>query len=101
MSWEQGGGKRTRRQERVELLRAPVRVAGGEHHLDQDLLAPFPDLRLDRRVRAGNAAVASAPVCEQVGDRAEVGVDRQLVAGAVVAGGLVLEVARPRLASRA
>jgi hypothetical protein len=79
LSWQQGGAERARRQERAELLRVPLRVASGEHDLDEDLFAPFSDLRLDGRVGAGDAAVTGAPVCDQIGDRAEVGVDGQLV----------------------
>ena len=36
-----------------------LRVAGGEHDLDQYLFAPFPELRLDHRVGARDAAVAA------------------------------------------
>ena len=94
VSWQQGGGERGGRQQRVELLVAPARAAGGEHDLDEDLFAPFAHLCLDHRPGAGDSAVAVAPVGDQVGDRAEVGVDRQLVAVQVVAGGLIFEVAR-------
>src|SRR5207249_4554858 len=88
-----GGGERARREERVELLRVPLGVAGSRHDLGQDLFAPLPDLRLDYRVGAGNAAIPAA-VCDQVRDRAEVGVDGKLVSTGVVAGGLVFEITR-------
>ena len=78
----------------MELLGAPARAAGGEDDLDENLLAPFAYLCLDHRPGAGDSAVALAPVDDQVGDRAEVGVDRELVAAGVVAGGLIFEVAR-------
>ena len=78
----------------MELLIAPARATGGEDDLDEDLFAPFVHLCLDHRPGASDSAVALAPVGDQVGDRAEVGVDRELVAVQVVAGGLIFEVAR-------
>ncbi len=66
----------------------------GEYYLEEDLFAPFAHVRFDDGVGAGDCAVPSAPVGGQVGDRAEVRVDRELVAAGVVAGCLVLEVAR-------
>ena len=44
-------------------------------------------------VGAGYAGVAAVPVGGEVVDGAEIGVDGQFVAGGVVAGGLVFEVA--------
>ena len=91
-----GRRERRRREQRVELLVAPARAADSEHDLDEDLFAPFAHLCLDHRPGAGDSAVAVLPVADQVGDRAEVSVDGQLVAFQVVAGGLIFEVARSR-----
>ena len=91
--WQQGGGERGGREQRVELLIAPARFARGEHDLDEDLFAPFAHLCLDHRPGAGDSAVAGLPVADQVGDRAEVSVDGELVAVRVVARGLIFEVA--------
>jgi len=90
---QQGGGERAGGERGVELVRGPARAARGEDYLDEDLFAPFAHLCLDHRPGAGDSAVAVLPVADQVGDRAEVRVDGQLVAVQVVAGGLILEVA--------
>ena len=50
-------------------------------------------LSFDHRAGAGNALVTPAPMANQVGDGAEVGVDGELMPRGVVAGGLILEVA--------
>ena len=89
---QQGGGERAGGERGVELVRGPARAARGEDYLDEDLLAPFAHLCLDHRPGAGDSAVVVLPVTGQVGDRAEVRVDRQLVAARVVAGCLVLEI---------
>jgi len=90
---QQGGGERAGGERGVELVRGPARAARGEDYLDEDLFAPFAHLCLDHRPGAGDSAVAVLPVADQVGDRAEVRVDGQLVAVQVVAGGLIFEVA--------
>jgi len=88
---EQGGGERAGGEQRVELLQGPRRAAGSEHDFDQDLLAPFAHLSFDHGAGAGYALVTPAPVADQVGDGAEVGVDGELVPRGVVAGGLILD----------
>ena len=72
---------------------APGGAAGGENDLDEHLFAPFADVGFDDGVGAGYAGVAVVPVGGEVVDGAKIGVDGELVAGGVVAGGLVFEVA--------
>jgi hypothetical protein len=78
---------------RIELPFAPAGVAGGEDDLDEHLFAPLAHVRLDHRVGAGHPGVAALPMSGQVVDRSEISVDGELVAGGVVAGGLVFEIA--------
>src|SRR5205085_8024963 len=91
--WQQSRGEGRRGEERVELILVPARVAGGEHDLDEDLLAPFAHLAFDGCAGAGDAMVAPAPMGDQIADRSKVGVDCQLVPAGVIAGSLVFEIA--------
>jgi hypothetical protein len=56
------------------------------------LLEPLAHEALDRDAGAGEMLVVGCPATGHVVEGAEVGVDRELVAVVVVAGGLVLEI---------